>query len=162
MNICKFCSATIENNRVFCSKSCSAKFNNKGVRRHGKERFCVYCGLKTRNKKFCSNKCQKDHEWVSEKRKIEESGSAPSVQTSKRYLIETRGHICEICKGSEWMGQPIPLVKDHIDGNPENHSLLNLRVICCNCDAQTPTYKGRNKGNGRAYRRQRYAEGKSW
>lgn len=51
---------------------------------------------------------------------------------------------------------------DHIDGNSENNDLDNLRLICCNCDAQTSTYKAKNIGKGRHYRRQRYAEGKSY
>jgi len=162
MNKCKFCSSAIDDNRLFCSKSCSAKFNNKDVRRQVETRFCNHCGLEIKNKKFCSNQCQKDYEWTLEKCKIEKSGKAPGNRTSKRYLIETRGYICEICKKTQWMGQPIPLVKDHIDGNPENHSILNLRMICCNCDAQTPTYKSKNRGKGRHWRRQRYAEGKSF
>jgi hypothetical protein len=162
MNMCKNCFIQIDESRKFCSKSCSAKYNNIGVRRHGEERFCLNCNNKTTNKKFCSNTCQQDFEWVKEKKKIEKTGIAPYARTSKRYIIETRGHRCEICKETEWMGQKIPLVKDHIDGNPENHSILNLRVICPNCDAQTPTYKSKNKGNGRVYRRRRYAEGKSY
>jgi hypothetical protein len=51
------------------------------------------------------------------------------------------------------MGQPIPLVVDHIDGNPTNHAITNFRLVCGNCDMQLPTYKAKNKGNGRKYRR---------
>ena len=75
----------------------------------------------------------------------------------KWYLIETRGHRCEICGLSEWLNEPIVLILDHIDGNADNWLLGNLRLICSNCDSQTPTYKSKNKGNGRAWRRERYA-----
>jgi predicted HNH restriction endonuclease len=44
------------------------------------------------------------------------------------------------------MGQPIPLEIDHIDGNPENSARENFRLVCPNCHAQTPTYRGRNIG----------------
>ncbi len=49
--------------------------------------------------------------------------------------------ICSNCKNTEWMGNPIPLELDHIDGNNED----NLRLLCPNCHAQTDTYRGKNK-----------------
>lgn len=38
-----------------------------------------------------------------------------------------------------------PLTLDHIDGDNSNHRLNNLRIMCHNCHAKTPTYAGRNK-----------------
>lgn len=57
---------------------------------------------------------------------------------------------------------PLALVLDHIDGNPDNNHRDNLRLVCPNCDSQLPTFKSRNRGNGRSFRRQRYHEGKSY
>lgn len=96
------------------------------------------------------------------KQQIEKTGEENSCQIAKKYLIETRGVQCEICHIIEWCGNPVPLVMDHIDGHHENNKLTNLRLVCGNCDMQLPTYKFKNKGNGRAYRRERYAEGKSF
>ena|SRR6056300_1389927 len=50
----------------FCSKSCSAEFNNKGVRRHGNPpNDCAnpICSNKTTTaaSKYCSNKCHSNH-----------------------------------------------------------------------------------------------------
>jgi len=56
----------------------------------------------------------------------------------------------------------MPLVLDHVDGNSENNKLENFRLVCGNCDMQLPTYKNKNKGNGRHYRMKRYKEGKSY
>jgi len=57
-----------------------------------------------------------------------------------------RAHRCEGCGLSEWRGQPIPLELDHVDGDRTNNQLPNLRLLCPNCHALTPTYRGRNIG----------------
>jgi len=54
-----------------------------------------------------------------------------------------REHRCEICGITEWNNQPAPLELDHIDGNHLNNDLKNLRIICPNCHAQTPTHAGK-------------------
>ena len=52
---------------------------------------------------------------------------------------------CSECRLSEWRGGPIPLELDHRDGDRRNNVLRNLRLLCPNCHALTPTYRGRNK-----------------
>jgi 5-methylcytosine-specific restriction endonuclease McrA len=51
---------------------------------------------------------------------------------------------CSNCSLSTWMGTAIPLELDHIDGDRHNNTLQNLRLLCPNCHAMTPTYRGRN------------------
>lgn len=153
-----------EKDRKFCSRSCSISHNNLGVRRNGQEPpNCKNCGarLSESSQKYCSIKCQ------AELRRLESNdrvvgGLRASSRLIKRYLIESQGHVCSICKLTEWYGAPIPLVMDHIDGHSENNNLDNLRLVCGNCDMQLPTYKSKNKGNGRHSRKQRYSEGKSY
>ena len=165
---CRNCQKEIEtnksNNRIFCSKSCSVSYNN--TKRAKSSNECKNCNkeLKGRNKRmntYCDTKCHKECEWNEKKEDIEK-GLVKTNTTLRKYVIEKEGYICVICKETEWNGKEIPLVLDHISGDPYDNLPSNLRMICPNCDAQTDTYKGKNAGNGRHERMKRYHEGKSY
>lgn len=69
-----------------------------------------------------------------------------SHQLRLRLIKEgIKEHRCENCGLSEWLGQPISLELNHIDGNNSNNNLINLNLLCPNCHAQTPNYRGLNK-----------------
>lgn len=93
-------------------------------------------------------------------------GKHPHIKTAsiKQKLLDEgyKTWICEKCLNTEWMGLPIPLELNHKDGNGEHHSEDNLELLCPNCHSQTPTYKGKNRGNGRHNRKERYKQGKSF
>ena len=69
-----------------------------------------------------------------------------SYKLKLRLISEgIKNHRCECCGITEWRGQPTPIELDHINGNNRDNRLENLRLLCPNCHAQTPTYRGRNK-----------------
>lgn len=159
MKICMQCSNEITKPRreKYCSKKCCDEFCDARKKNERPEVSCLYCKEKTKNEKFCSNSCQ-----LSFKRLKAINSGIFSASVGRVYLIKTYGIQCEMCKLTEWQGKIIPIELDHRDGNSENNSLSNLRLLCPNCHAQTPTYKSKNRGNGRHFRVERRKAGKSY
>lgn len=173
---CKYCDKPIpydKKKNKFCGHSCSASFNNYGVSRNKvikRYRRCEICGVLTKNKKYCSIKCPSEYKKRKAFQEMERTGILSSSTNrinsyGKEYLFQLRGHQCEDCLLKVWKNQPITLEMHHIDGNPDNNEILNIKLLCPNCHSYTSTSKGKNrKGNGRwsrrnIIRRQRYHEG---
>lgn len=139
-------------------------------------------GYKVQRRKYCSNQCQADHRTVNLERDWESLlekwslGLVPEafVYTAqnalagelrdvlkariKDYLLVEQSHKCAICGQEDtWNGKPLTLILDHISGDPYDHSKDNLRLVCPNCDMQSPTWGSRNRGNGRLSGRQTYS-----
>ena len=77
------------------------------------------------------------------------SGNHPEFQTFKLknrlYEDNIKDKKCESCGLVEWIGLPIPLELDHVNGDRTDHRLHNLKIVCPNCHAQTTTYRALNK-----------------
>lgn len=63
----------------------------------------------------------------------------------KKHLIDKKGHKCENCRLTKWQKQPIVLEVHHIDGNRTNNNFNNLKLLCCNCHAQTHNWRNKNR-----------------
>jgi hypothetical protein len=122
---------------------------------------CAACGqpVKRWQARYCTLRCQQEHRYQSYVARWlagEISGAQLDGSLSdfvRRYLIEEGGECCSRCGWAErhpTTGR-IPLEIDHADGKWQNNRPENIRLLCPNCHALTPTYKALNKGNGRPF-----------
>lgn len=178
--VCKTCKKTFRakkhERREFCSQSCSTIYNNKGVQRNLKSGKYIGAPLKecestncqslTRNK-YCSYACrikQADEALVEKWIAGKESGSAKYTVKAfvKRFLLKRSEGQCEAidsrtgerCTENRITGKGNTVLQiDHIDGNWENNTVENLRMICPTCHVLTETWGAGNMGNGRTWKK---------
>lgn len=144
----------------FCSRSCSATYNNT---KKPKKYHCIVCGKVLNYGKYCSGKCQsaaQNKELVTQWLAGLITGNNNAtiniqlVTAVRRWCLDRAGNKCELCGWAEV--NPItgksPLQIHHKDGNAKNSVPDNLQVLCPNCHSLTPTFGGSNRGNGRKER----------
>lgn len=134
---------------------------------------CVICGAPclTRARVTCSAAChgrraadatrsqhRKENERFIARWRAGDEPARRGLGVSKRvraYLFDKFGGKCVQCGWcviNTALGYS-PLEIDHIDGDWRNNTENNLRLVCPNCHALTPTYRNLNKGRGRSLRR---------
>ena len=152
---CPTCQSLIsyeKRQNTFCSQSCAAKHNNN-AKVLKKTKYCKNCNQPSYRNVFCKV-CIENGEHLNKLKSLEKCKTDKSRKNILLKDMEIKR--CEICLNSKWNNLPITLELDHIDGNHKNNLRENLRIICPNCHSQTPNYKGKNKGNGRKWRRDLY------
>jgi hypothetical protein len=108
----------------------------------------------SQNHKYCSITCSGHHyskRTTERDQVLFQKGQLKSRKNIYKILIKENNK-CSVCNIHEWNDKPIRLWVDHIDGNASNNHPTNFRLICPNCDSQSPTFGAKNKGNGRKSR----------
>lgn len=169
---CKLCNTPTTTSLTYCSNCWNqykstivvpSKFKGPKTIRIPNNQFCEQCKCKLSNRrKFCGRTCQSLSIFLNRISVVEKQGyfydetvfrTGNSVEFVRKYIKHKFGDKCSICNlESRWNNMSLNLILDHINGIPNDWTISNLRLICPNCDAQTPTFKSKNKGNGRPYR----------
>jgi hypothetical protein len=156
----------------FCSSECARGFSTKAKRSEINIQVSKkLTGRKTRNyysaygldEKHKKSKIKKEYlnltfeeKWkiINDKRKKTWNEKIMGADYSTlsfdrlraRIILEQNGK-CNKCTLLEWMGEPLPLELEHIDGNHHNNERTNIEALCPNCHSLTPTWRGRNQRN---------------
>ena len=150
-----------------CNKELTSKWINK------KTKFCsrtcsnlarIGTNFYTTHSEILKEKYRKDGSWGSlgenNKTRIYKKKSLREKVDGKKFedvsydykrimVILDQDQRCNKCNLSEWLDSKIPLEIDHIDGDNKNDDRNNLEALCPNCHAQTSTFRGRNKKQGK-------------
>jgi hypothetical protein len=166
--LCVNCHRSMEfdkKNNKFCSHSCSGLFTGLGkdLRKTSPAWNCLFCNKEHITKeykagKFCNHACQQKFQTENRLSKWKETGviknsSGNNPSWLRRYILDKQNYKCFRCGIVDWNNEPLVLELEHKDGNGSNNLEDNLCCLCPNCHSQTPTYKAKNKGNGRPSRR---------
>lgn len=119
---CKNCNKDISSQKKFCSRSCSAKYNNKKRNDNG----------------WKPDKKAKERYWQ------ETEFDTLGDRSKRKRVLWEQDYKCNRCGLDEWLGEKILLEFEHKDGNNKNNSRENLEFLCPNCHSLTPTWRGRN------------------
>lgn len=145
MKVCPKCSKEHEMKGRYCSRSCSNSRVFSDDSR--KKKSDALRGRKTTRSPNSIN-----HE--ARISKVKETWKQKYIDTpfdelgshnKRRRVFEEQGYKCAHCGLSEWIGSPISLELDHVDGNNQNNLRDNLEGLCPNCHSMTETWRGRNK-----------------
>lgn len=157
-----YCAAGCGNaifSRFSGTRFCSARCSNSRFKKRRQCRPCAICGkiVGLAKQTYCSQDCHRVGEFE-RRRKVLESGGYCDIYNCngfiRKYLIYRFGEKCSRCgwNARHQITGKVPVEVEHIDGNWQNNRVENLTLLCPNCHSLTSTYRGLNRGRGRATR----------
>lgn len=134
----------------YCSKSCANSrvwSNNSKVNRSNIIKI-YYSNLSSEDKKRIYGKSgpkiSVTRQNLAKIKRVNTDSELLSYGQRKLKILEEQEFKCNICGINNWLGKKLTFELDHIDGNKQNNTRNNLRILCPNCHSQTPTWRGRN------------------
>lgn len=140
------------------AKYCSLLCSNLRFKKRRPRSSCISCGktVPRAGQKYCSSRCQHTYQFTIRANALER-GSYSTYSCNRfirKYLVSKIGERCSRCGWAERHPRTarVPVEVEHIDGNWQNNRPDNLTLLCPNCHSLTETFRGLNRGRGRAYR----------
>jgi hypothetical protein len=137
-----------KSNKHICGKGASScpvnKLKNSTAGKKAYQTFRQSAKLQ-----YCNLKHESKDRMAANRGKFTADFSVGGGGSHKKVLLKERGHRCECCNNTEWLGKPITIELEHIDGNNKNNAKENLKLLCPNCHSQTETWRGKNINTGR-------------
>lgn len=147
MKVCPKCATTHQKNGIFCSRKCAnsrtwtEEQNSRRSASVSKTLSKIDPVIRKRNSAVATRKAKE----ASMYRIVNTPTSELSHGLIRKKLILEQKNSCLHCGLDEWLGNPIKLELDHINGNNKDNSRENLRMLCPNCHSMTPTWKTGDK-----------------
>jgi 5-methylcytosine-specific restriction endonuclease McrA len=150
---CKKCNQEVEilTPSGFCSRSCA---NKRTHSEETKKKIAASSGgtLESSKLKSIANKVKwADPEYrgrvTQAKIKQAEAVGWDNLKWGgkRNWVLRDQSGACARCGANEWLGEPLSLEVDHIDGDHKNELRENLIALCPNCHSITPTWRGKKK-----------------
>lgn len=141
------------------AKYCSLRCANSRSDANRSPGPCRICGKTVALAKqvFCSQACHRKNEFLRRCELLERGGYCGVYNCNgfvRKYLVFHHGERCSRCgwdKRHPKTGR-VPVEVEHIDGDWRNNRVDNITLLCPNCHSLTDTYRGLNRGRGRAKR----------
>ncbi len=120
--------------------SSSSSGNRTTIKRHAKR-----LGLDISHWSSTVNHSGGGHRYTLAEILVEDSDYSTHALHKRLVQEGLKQERCEKCGIIDWLGESVSFELDHINGNPRDHRIENLRMLCPNCHSQTETWRGRNK-----------------
>lgn len=148
MKTCPKCQAPHNKPGTFCSRSCanSREWSEETLRKRAASNRKARAMMSADAQERVANGVRKAHEARRanlKKRLMETPTEHLGIQARKQRVLAEQDNRCAWCDLDSWLGKPITLELDHVDGDRTNNERSNLRALCPNCHSQTPTWKGK-------------------
>ena len=147
MKLCPKCSTEHTKPGIFCSRKCanSRVWTEEQKDERSKQLTKTFSTFSKADLKARSQKGAEGRSKTAKENLLAADITTLSHGARRRRVLIEQDNKCIRCGLDSWLGDPISLELDHIDGNNKNNSRDNLECLCPNCHSQTPTWRGRNR-----------------